>query len=231
VARGFDAALPLRVAGQVPASAARFGWVGSGVDLELRAADGARLRTLLRGQLLLVHEDAAGRVRRATRVQAAAALDDLYSAAASSAPLGAAPGSNGTRFRLWAPTAQRVALCLYDDGRSRAAERLTMQRDAATGIWSTQDRRDLSGRYYTYLVEVVAPGAGLVRNRVTDPYSLSLNADSQRSFVARLDSPALKPPGWDGHARPVPLAASTDMVIYELHLRDFSIGDTTVPAE
>jgi pullulanase-type alpha-1,6-glucosidase len=106
-----------------------------------------------------------------------------------------------------------------------------MQRDPATGVWSTQVRRDLSGRYYSYLVEVVAPGSGLVRNRVTDPYSLSLNADSQRSFVARLNSPALKPSGWDGHARPAALAASTDMVIYELHLRDFSIGDATVPAE
>jgi pullulanase/glycogen debranching enzyme len=258
-AGGFDAALPLTVARQLPAVAQRFGWVGSGVDLVLRPADRTRLRSLLRGQLLLVQEDATGRVQRVTRVQTAAALDDLYAAAeATSAALGATPGDAGTRFRLWAPTAQRVALCLYDGGRShgnvasplsltprggaggakpipggrsQAAERLAMQRDAATGVWSTQDPRDLSGRYYSYLVEVVAPGAGLVRNRVTDPYSLSLNADSQRSFVARLDAPALKPPGWDGHARPAPLAASTEMVIYELHLRDFSIGDATVPAE
>ena len=55
-------------------------------------------------------------------------------------------------------------------------------RDAATGVWSAQVRRDLSGRYYSCLVEVFAPGAGLVCNRVTDPCSLRLNADSQRSW-------------------------------------------------
>lgn len=53
-------------------------------------------------------------------------------------------------------------------------------------------------------------GVGLVRNRVTDPYSISLNADSKRSWIGRLGGPALKPPGWDStpHSWPARLAAA-----------------------
>jgi pullulanase-type alpha-1,6-glucosidase len=69
----------------------------------------------------------------------------------------------------------------------------------------------------------------VVSNTVTDPYSFSLNANSQRSFVANLDSRALKPDGWDHHRVPR-LDYPTDIALYELHIRDFSISDTTVPA-
>ena len=142
--------------------------------------------------------------------------------------LGATPGSDGTGFRVWAPTARDVSLCLYDDGDGAASARLPMQRDDATGTWSTRLPGDRSGDYYTYLVDVFVPGTGVVRNRVTDPYSVSLTADSKRSYVADLEAPALKPAGWDDTPRPAPLAAPTDMVIYELHVRDFSRDDTTV---
>jgi hypothetical protein len=80
-------------------------------------------------------------------------------------------------------------------------------------------------------VQVLSRWAGntLVNNTVTDPYSLSLNANSQRSFVANLDSNALKPNGWEGHPPPK-LAHPADISLYELHIRDFSISDNTVPA-
>ena len=78
-------------------------------------------------------------------------------------------------------------------------------------------------------VDVVVDGAGLVRNMVTDPYSVSLNADSKRSYVADLDAANLKPQGWDATRAPDTVKAQTDMVIYELHVRDFSLIDGTVP--
>jgi pullulanase/glycogen debranching enzyme len=86
------------------------------------------------------------------------------------------------------------------------------------------------GRPYRYVVDVVVPGAGVVRNRVTDPYSLGLTANSARSVVLDLGHPSTKPAGWDGARRPPPLAAPTDLAVYELHVRDFSAGDTTVRA-
>ncbi|MDE2159729.1 MAG: pullulanase-type alpha-1,6-glucosidase, partial [Burkholderiales bacterium] len=80
------------------------------------------------------------------------------------------------------------------------------------------------------LVDVYVRGVGLVRNRVTDPYSISLTTDSRRSWIGRLDAPDLYPPGWATAPRPAAAAAPTDSVIYELHLRDFSAGDASVPA-
>ena len=52
------------------------------------------------------------------------------------------------------------------------------------------------GQYHRYAVEVFVRGTGLVRNLVTDPYSISLTTDSRRSFVADLDDRRLQPPGW-----------------------------------
>src|SRR5690606_2901163 len=118
----------------------------------------------------------------------------------------------------------------YPDGAAGASALVTMQRDDATGAWWARLPGNLSGQAYRYLVDVFVPGTGLVRNRVTDPYSATLTADSQRSVVVDLDDPALKPAGWDAAPRPAPLAAQTDMVIYELHVRDFSRDDPGVAA-
>ena len=207
----------------------RFKWVADGPVLAVPEADLARLGALHREQLVLVREDAGGAVQDATRVQAAGALDDLYAAAGAIPDLGATPGK-ATTFKLWAPSARQVAVCSYDSATGKAGAAHAMTMDAHTGAWSARVPRDLSGTYYKYAVDVVVPGAGLVRNLVTDPYSVSLNADSRRSYVADLDAPHLKPKGWDATRAPGTVKAQTDMVIYELHVRDFSLTDDTVPA-
>ncbi|MEK7324180.1 MAG: DUF3372 domain-containing protein, partial [Chloroflexota bacterium] len=70
----------------------------------------------------------------------------------------------------------------------------------------------------------------MVKNLVTDPYSLSLSTNSKRSQIVDLADSALMPDGWADTAKP-PLAAPEDAVIYELHIRDFSISDPSVPEE
>ncbi len=226
---GADDELNLAVDGEpLPgAIAGRFRHVGAGVTLRTAATRDA-LRKAHRGQLLLVEEDADGRVVRATRTQSPGALDELY-AAAEQAALGVSVTTEATSFALWAPTAREVGLCLYDTGSARAHALEAMARDPETGIWSARLVGDLSGRYYTYLVDIHVDGIGLVRNRVTDPYSVSLATDSRRSYVADLASPQLKPPGWDASRPPDRVQRATDAVIYELHVRDFSITDATVP--
>ncbi len=212
----------------------RFAWVGPGPQWRVPPAFQHQLRRLHREQLVLVQEDENGRVLRATTAQHAAALDDLYARAEEVPDLGAtvAPARRSlrTQFKLWAPTAQNVALCLHADGQpaTGANQLLPLQRDAATGVWQAQAGADLSGQTYTYLVDVHVRGTGLVRQRVTDPYALSLNADSQRTWIGRLDAPATQPPGWRETPRPARLRAATDMAIYELHVRDFSAIDSSV---
>ncbi len=227
--RGASRAFALEPGAAVDAAASRFAFTGPGVELRVPAR--AHVPSLLQGQLLLVQEDPRGRVLDATYLQHPGALDAVYAAAdADPAPLGATPGGDATAFRLWAPTARRVSVCLHADGTAPAREAIPLARDARTGAWGIRIPRDLRGQYYTYLVEVFVPGVGVVRNRVTDPYSVSLSTDSARSYLADLDDPALKPAGWDAAPRPPALAANTDMAIYELHVRDFSVGDASVPA-
>ena len=215
-------------AGTVPASAAtRFKWVASGPVLAV--PDTAPLPLLHRQQLVLVRENSDGTVADATRIQAAGALDDLFSAAGAAPPLGAMPARHATSFALWAPTAQQVQLCLYQRAEGAPKGVVNMRMDAATGVWRAEQEGNLTGQYYTYAVTVVTEEKGLVRNLVTDPYSVSLGLDSRRSYIADLDSPRFKPAGWDRSAAPAKVQAQTDRVVYELHVRDFSINDPSVP--
>jgi len=65
---------------------------------------------------------------------------------------------------------------------------------------------------------------------VGDPYAISLSADSRRSWLGDLDDAALKPTGWREPWRDKRSRSPLDQVIYELHVRDFSINDASVPA-
>ena len=226
---GADGAIVLQITGDVPAEAAeRFKWVGAGVVLQISDADDAILAELLKQQLVLVQEDEQGRVLGATTAQVAGQLDDRYAAADAVDDLGARIARGRTRFKLWAPTAQSVILCTYP-ARGGTPTLEAMQFDAGTGIWSATQSGERHGRYYRFAVTTFARGVGLVRNLVTDPYSVSLDADSKRSYIADLDAPWLSPPGWRSDRAPRNVRAQEDMSIYELHVRDFSITDASVP--
>jgi pullulanase/glycogen debranching enzyme len=228
---GADDVLPLApAAAPVPAALAqRFKYLAPGAVLQV-AGDGAHLARALRGQALVVREDADGRVLDASALQVAGALDDAYAPAAALDDLGVRLAGGATAFKVWAPTALDVHACIYPGAERAAASVLALARDERSGAWSGRLPGRLAGRYYTYLVDVFVPGLGLVRNRVTDPYSISLNADSRRSYIGELSDPALMPAGWRRDAAPQTVRRAVDMAIYELHLRDFSIGDASVPA-
>ena len=200
---GSDGALALQPwQAKLPTAVAqRFKYVKPGAVLALTATGTAQLRSLHRQQLLLVQEDATGLVLRATAIQSAGALDDLYAAAGRAPDLGVRISPKHTQLALWAPTAQRVNACLFDGASGAATAAPALRFDPATGVWRYRQGANLHGHYYSYLVDVWVPGVGLVRNRVTDPYALSLNADSQRSYITDLNDPQLKPAGWDSHTR------------------------------
>ena len=232
VVTGSDGSVTLEAfAGSVPADAAtRFKWLDAGAVYAVKAADQASLPTLLKSQLVLVQEDASGKVQNATTTQLPGLLDDLYASANDVADLGVSISAGSTRFKLWAPTAQKVYVFTYDTPTGSATTVDEMVMDAATGVWSATRAADLSGRTYKFAVEVFVRGKGLVRNLVTDPYAISLTTNSQRSYIANLSAAKLKPAGWDASAVPSRVAASTDLVVYELHVRDFSANDNSVSA-
>ncbi|MFI6480774.1 pullulanase-type alpha-1,6-glucosidase [Nonomuraea sp. NPDC050663] len=167
----------------------------------------------LLGAIAAVERDAAGRLLTATGVQIPGVLDDLY---ATDQPLGPT-GTILPRLALWAPTARKVELKL-------GGKQYGMRRDA-DGVWSVRGLPTWYGKDYTFLVTVYSPAEGkVVTNEVTDPYSLALAPDSVRSRLVNLD--AERPGGWTSLRKP---AADGPSTIYELHVRDFSASDPTVP--
>jgi len=167
---------------------------------------------------------------QAVSVQTAGVLDDLYAAAAANIAFGPSFNSAGIpTIRVWAPTAKTVKLNLY----AATTGRFDMVEDTASGTWSytAPDASAVNSAYYTFNVTVFSRNAGnaVITTEATDPYSVSTNANGRRSFLANLASAATKPAGWDGHAIPA-LAHATDISLYELHVRDFSASDATVPA-
>ncbi|MCX4991386.1 pullulanase-type alpha-1,6-glucosidase [Streptomyces sp. NBC_00568] len=184
--------------------------------------DRDRVRPALGGQLVASQRAANGAVLAATGVQIAGALDDLYDA--KSARLGPVFRDGVPTLSVWAPTAQSVSLDL--DGSTVA-----MKRGSATGVWSVTGKRSWANKPYRYVVKVWAPTVRkVVTNKVTDPYSVALTTDSKRSLVVDLDAKSLAPSGWSSLKKPkaVPLK---DAQIQELHIRDFSVADKTVPAK
>ncbi|WP_202539758.1 MULTISPECIES: pullulanase-type alpha-1,6-glucosidase [unclassified Streptomyces] len=187
--------------------------------------DRDRVREALDGQVVLTQRIGNGALVTGTGVQTQGVLDDLYGAKAQQAELGPVFKGSKVTLSVWAPTAQGVSLDL-------AGKKLPMRRDDATGVWSVTGSADAwRGKEYRYTVKVWAPSVQkVVTNEVTDPYSVALTANSERSLVVDLGATSLAPKGWSGLRKPKAVAMK-DAQIQEMHIRDFSVEDSTTPAK
>lgn len=211
--------------GLTPALQAKAPYLAGYKLLQIRAADRAKLPTALSGQLAVSSVLPGGKVLDATGVQTAWALDDLY---AYAGPLGVTWQGNKPTGRLWAPTAQDVKLHVSrPDGTQERT--LPMTRDTQ-GVWTASGDQSWKGLAYRFEVRVFAPSTGNIEtNLVTDPYSVALTRNSTHSVFADLSDNSQKPAGWNALKKPA-LRSFADLSFYELHLRDFSAADASVPA-
>lgn len=185
---------------------------------------------ILTGQVAVAQYDDLGRLTDATGVQVPGVLDDLYAAAAD-ADLGVTWRGRTPQLALWAPTAKDVDLLVWPSAAPGGEPQRVDARRDRDGVWRLHGRPGWKDAQYLWAVSVYVPSTGAVEeNLVTDPYSVALTTDSQRSVVVDLDDPALAPEQWRT-ATPPALAQPEDSTIYELHVRDYSIGDETVPEE
>jgi len=193
---------------------------------KLAEADLDEVPQMLRGQLAVVARYTSGKMVDATGVQIAGVLDDLYT---YNGNLGVEFVDGTPTLRVWAPTAISVGVWLYDNAMLTTGQFYPMERDDASGVFSLTGEPEWKNKYYLYEVKVFVPKTGKIEtNLVTDPYSFSLSMNSTRSQIVDLTDPMLKPTGWDALKKPA-LVNPEDSVIYELHVRDFSIYDESVP--
>ncbi|WP_245866566.1 pullulanase-type alpha-1,6-glucosidase [Serinibacter salmoneus] len=236
----------------------RFPALADFTALRLVDADAAQAAQALRGQVMVSRSDGET-LTAFTGVQIPGVLDDLYAADLAEVTLGldwggtnplvaalatmagpaaaadaaeaadateAAAGDAQATATVWAPTAQSVELVRWD-GATGSETVLTADRDDAAGSWSAGPLA--AGDAYRWRITVYAPATGAIEtNEVTDPYSVALTTNSVASVAVDLSDPALAPSEWAETASPV-VARDVDQTIWELHVRDFSIGDETVP--
>lgn len=223
-------AIPLTLdpAGPSAAVKAKFPHLAAYVALKLPADQLVHVPEILKGQLAVSAKTADGKPLDATSIQIPGVLDDLFTYGGD---LGVSWSGNVPTLRVWAPTARSVKLLVYADSNpATAPDEVAMTVDPATGVWSATGDASWKNRFYLYAVDVFYRRTKKVEtNLVTDPYSLSLSTNGTRSQILDLNDPALKPAGWDLMVKP-PLARLADITLYELHIRDFSANDKTVPA-
>ena len=136
--------------------------------------------------------------------------------------LGAVWSKEKTCFRVWAPTASAVSVNLYRSGDAKVNDLITsvpMISDR-NGTWVAESIGDLNGVYYTYLVSVNGCQA-----EACDPYARTTGVNGNRAMV--IDLRATDPDGWSEDSDPHAGISFTDAVIYELHVRDLSIDESS----
>ena len=199
--------------------------------LKLSDRDAAHAATILTGQVAVGAFDSAGNLIDGTGLQIPGVLDDI-DAGAATATLGLSWHDGVAKLALWAPTAQAVSVDVYASGHITDPISTMPLTRGANGVWSVTGTRGWKNLYYLFTVQVYVPETGKVEhNLVTDPYSYGLSTNSERSLFINLSDPKTAPRGWDDLGRTKPaLPKPVDQSITELHIRDFSVGDPTVPA-
>lgn len=121
-------------------------------------------------------------------------------------------------FKLWAPSADKTTLRFYDKGvGGKALEEIKMKREEQ-GVWSVQVKKDLLGKYYSFQTFV----NGQWGEEVPDPYVKAVGVNGKRGHVINFEK--TNPIGWAGEKRPA-LKNPTDIILYELHMRDLSMSE------
>lgn len=141
--------------------------------------------------------------------------------------LGAIWTAASTAFKVWAPTACRVQIALYESG-TEGTDDLIKKMDMVKGekgVWSVTAEGDLKGVYYTYFVTVDGE-----EREACDPYARTTGVNGNRAMVLDLDS--TDPEGWEADENPHKAVSGrgmkyTDAVLYEMHVRDFTIDESS----
>lgn len=123
---------------------------------------------------------------------------------------------SGTHFRLWSPKAQQVVVQIYDQGHGGIpVENIKMDFDAATGTWTASSTEKLYGKFYTF--KVLYDGKWL--NETPGVWAKAVGVNGKRAAI--IDFSKTNPEGWDSDKGPE-VKNFSDVIVYEMHHRDFS---------
>ena len=122
-----------------------------------------------------------------------------------------------TMFILNAPTAQKssVTLRLYKQGQGGKAYKTLKMKKLGDERWEATVKGDLKGKFYTF---------DIGKGETPGTFAKAVGVNGNRGAIVDLYD--TDPSGWDQDVRPA-LKSPADLVVYELHVRDFSISPTS----
>ncbi len=142
--------------------------------------------------------------------------------------LGVTYTESATTFKVWAPTADSVLLNIYESGTKGTQDLIPdapyKMTEKEKGIWEYTLNGDWDGKYYTYTVDV-----NNEVSEVCDPYARTTGVNGDRAMILDMDS--TDPEGWEKDTGAHAGMEYTDAIIYELHVRDLSIDDSSGVSE
>lgn len=121
-----------------------------------------------------------------------------------------------TTVKIWAPTAHAIELRLYKDGQIGEAFHKTNLQPESNGIWSTSLKGDYEGKFYTLRIN-----DGDWLDEVPDMYARCVGLNGKRGMI--YNSQKTNPENWNSDKGPA-LQSFTDAIIYETHVRDFTVA-------
>lgn len=126
----------------------------------------------------------------------------------------------GTKFMLWAPTADDVRVMLYDEPDGSSPFRMLRLERMDEGTWKGIVQGDHIDKYYAFNVKIGEKWLG----ETPGINARAVGVNGKRGAIINMF--ATNPPGWDDDQRPE-LVSPADMIIYEMHHRDFSIHESS----
>lgn len=123
---------------------------------------------------------------------------------------------SATQFCVWAPLAEKARVNLYREGEGGTPLQVQELQMNVDGTWSAQVTGDCAGRFYTFQVM----REGKWQEETPGLFAKAVGVNGRRAAV--LDLRHTDPEGWEDDCRPV-LNRFADVVLYEMHHRDFSM--------
>lgn len=130
---------------------------------------------------------------------------------------GSMTSTTGTLFRVWVTGASKVEVLLFDnpDGEISSISEMSLEQE---NVWEWSAPENLHQKYYLYRVH-----RNGTYKETPDPYSKSSSVNGSKSMV--VDFSCLNPTGWEN--QPLINTPLSESILYELHLRDFSVSETS----
>ena len=137
--------------------------------------------------------------------------------------LGLTYSQKASTFKIWAPTATAAKLNLYKSDMGGTASRSIQMSSGENGIWLITLPENLKNNYYTFQVFI----DNVWSEEVVDPYAKACGTNGLRAQVVDLNE--TNPIGWAKDRSPNFSTSNkqTDAIIYELHVRDASIHESS----